>query len=110
MGNHRTGYGVIAYRNGMVIASEKGPLGKHIEAYDTEMKALEAAAKMIHELIHNETHAPPSKIIIATDNTGALQCIFQGSPGKAQSCSTTFPKLIPDILDKNNNIQIALTC
>src|SRR5260221_7690388 len=109
MGTRRTGYGVVAYRNGMVIASEKGPLGEHIEAYNTEMKALEAAAKMIHELIHNETHAPPSKIIIATNNTGALQCIFQGSPGKAQSCSTTFRKLILDILDKHKNIQFALT-
>ena len=74
----------------MEIASEKGPLGEYIESYDTEMKALEAAVKLIHKLILNETAIPPSKIIIATDNMGALQCIFQGSPGKAQSCSTTF--------------------
>ncbi len=44
-GSHRTGYGVIAYRNGMEIASEQGPLGEYIEAYDTKMKALEVAAK-----------------------------------------------------------------
>ena len=108
-GIHRTGYGVVAYRNDMEIASENGPLGEHIEAYDTEMKALEMAMKMIHELINNETHTPPSKIIIATNNTGALQCIFQGSPGKGQSCSTTFQKLILEILNKHENIQFALT-
>ncbi len=85
-GSHRTGYGVVAYRNGMEIASEQGPLGEYIEAYDTEMKALEVAAKMIQELVHSETDSPPLKIIIATNNMGALQCIFQGSPGKAQSC------------------------
>ena len=64
---------------------------------------------MIHELVHSETDSPPSKIIIATDNMGALQHIFQGSPGKAQSCSTTFWSHILDILDKHENIQFALT-
>ncbi len=108
-GTHRTGYGVVAYRNGMEITSEKGPLGEYIESYDTEMKALEAAVKLIHKLILNETAIPPSKIIIATDNMGALQCIFQGSPGKAQSCSTTFRSHILDILDTLENIQFTFT-
>ncbi len=93
----------------MEIASDQGPLGEYIEAYETKMKALEVAVKMIQELVHSETDAPPLKIIIATDNTGALQCIFQGSPGKAQSCSTTFWSHILDILDKHENIQFALT-
>ncbi len=41
-GTCRTGYGVVAYRNGKEITSVKGPMGEHVEAYDTEMKALEA--------------------------------------------------------------------
>ncbi len=108
-GTRRTGYGVVAYRNDMEIASEKGPLGEYIEAYDTEMKALEMAAKMIHKLVHSNSPAPPSKIIIATDNTAALQRIFQGSPGKAQSCSTTFRKHILNILNTHEDTQFALT-
>ena len=75
-GTRTTGYGVVAYRNGMEIASVNGPMGEHVEAYDTEMRALEAAAELIHELVNLETSTPPSKIIIATDNTGALQRIF----------------------------------
>src|SRR5258708_14693330 len=108
-GSCRTGYRVVAYRNGMEIASEQGPLGAYIEAYKHKMKALEVAVKMIQELVHSKTDAAPSKIIIATDNMGALQHIFQGSPGKAQSCSTTFQSHILDILDKHKNIQFALT-
>ena len=108
-GIHRTGYGAIAYRNGMEIASVKGPMGKHVEAYDTEMRALEVAAELIHELVNSETSTPPSKIIIATDNTGALQWIFQGSPGKAQGSSIAFHKHILAILDQHINMQLALT-
>src|SRR5258708_14980823 len=72
----RTGYGVVAYRNGMEIASVKGPMGKHVEAYDTEMRALKVVAELIHKLVNSETSTPPSKIIITTDNMGTLQWIF----------------------------------
>ncbi len=108
-GTCRTGYGVVAYRNDMEIASEKGPTGEYIEAYNTEMKALKMAAKMIHKLVHSDSSAPPSKIIIATNNTATLQHIFQGSPGKVQSCSNTFCKHILDILDTHEDTQFALT-
>ncbi len=75
-GIHRTGYGAIAYRNGMEIASVKGPMGEHVEAYDTKMRALEVVAELIHELVNSETSTPPSKIIITTNNMGTLQWIF----------------------------------
>ena len=104
----RTGFGVAIYRNNTEITSKKGPMGEFVEAYDTEMKALEVASKMIHDIVNN-TDTPPSKIIIATDNTAALQRIFQGSPGKAQKCSDTFRKHIIDILDSHENVQFAFT-
>ena len=108
-GTHRTGYGIIAYRNGMEIASVKGSMGEHVEVYDTEMRALEAVAELIHKLINSETSTPPSKIIIATNNMGALQWIFQGSPGKAQGSLITFSKHVLNILDQHKNTQFALT-
>src|SRR6266436_1435519 len=107
-GVRRTGYGIAIYRNDTEIAYEKGPMGEHIEAYDTEMKALEVALKMIYDIV-NSAETPPTKIILSTDNTGALQRIFQGSPGKAQKCSDTFRKHIIDILDQHTNIQLAFT-
>src|SRR5258708_2187078 len=107
-GAHRTGYGVAIYRNDTEIASKKGPMGEHIKAYNTEMKALKVISKMIHEIV-NSVETPPTKIILSTDNTGALQWIFQGSPGKAQICSNTFHKNIIDILDQHENLQFAFT-
>ncbi len=109
-GTHRTGYGIVVYRNGMEIASVKGSMGEHVEVYDTKMRALEAAAELIHKLINSETSTLPLKIIITTDNTGALQWIFRGSPGKAQGSSIAFCKHVLDILDQHENTQFALTC
>ena len=107
-GVHRTGYGIAIYRNDTEIASKKGPMGEHIKAYDTEMKALEVTSKMIHEIV-NSAETPPMKIILSTDNMGALQWIFQGNPGKAQKCSDTFHKHIIDILDQHKNLQFVFT-
>ena len=88
--------------------SENGPLSQFTEAYDVEMKALEAALIMIHNLIVND-NSPPSKIIISTDNTGAIQQIFQGSPGIDQMSSLTFCKHILDLLDQYKNICFTFT-
>src|SRR5258708_67804 len=109
-GIHRTGYSIVAYRNGTEIASVKGSMGEHVEVYDTKMRALEVAVELIHKLINSETSTPPSKIIIATNNMGTLQWIFRGSPGKAQGSSITFHKHILNILDQHENTQFALTC
>src|SRR5258708_169523 len=59
--------------------------------------------------INIETPVPPTKIIIATNNMDAIQRIFQGSPGKAQSCLITFCKHILNILDQHKNMQFAIT-
>src|SRR5260221_12554530 len=57
-GTHKTGYRVVAYRKATEISSEKGPLSEFVEAYNTEMKALEAASYMIHNIIINDNSLP----------------------------------------------------
>src|SRR5258708_2792532 len=99
----RTGYGVAVYREAIEIASENRPLGEFTGAYNLEMKALEAASIMIHNLIIND-NSPPSKIIISTNNTGAIHQIFQGNPGIDQTSLLTFCKHILDLLDCYKNI------
>src|SRR5258708_283100 len=76
--------------------------------YDMEIKALEAALYMIHNIIIND-NSPPLKIIISTNNTGAIQQIFQGSPGLDQTSLLTFCKNILDLLDQYKNICFTFT-
>ncbi len=97
------------FRKGEEITTENGAMGEFIEVYDVEMKALEVASKILLNLFNNENTNPPSIVIISTDNTGALQRIFQGSPGKAQTCSLNFWRNIINILDKHANVHFALT-
>ncbi len=66
----RTGYRVIAYRNGKEIASVKGSMGEHIEVYNTEMKALEAVAELIHELVNCNNRFPHSQEQIPSGRLG----------------------------------------
>jgi len=108
-GTHKTGYGAVAYWKGAEIEMDNGVMGEFIEVYDAEMKALETVSNMLHNLLNNDDHATPSRIIISSDNTGTLQHIFQGSPGKAQMSSITFRWIILNLLDHNENLHITLT-
>ncbi len=72
------------------------------------MKALEVASKILNDLLSNADPAAPSRIIISSDNTGAIQWIFQGSPGKAQTSSLAFHRNILNLLDQHENLHIAL--
>ncbi len=93
---------------GEEIISVNG-VGECVEVYDAEMKALEVASEVLLNWYNNEETDTPSKIIISADNTGAIQRIFQGSPGKAQASSLAFRRNIIDLLDHYDNIRIALT-
>ncbi|KAF8299657.1 hypothetical protein DL93DRAFT_2029984, partial [Clavulina sp. PMI_390] len=42
------------------------------------------------------------------DNTGALQCIYKGTPGLDQDCSTLFRKTIHEILDCHPSMKITI--
>jgi len=108
-GTCKMGYGVMAYWYSEEINMENGALGKFIEVYDVEMKALKVASSMLLNLFNNADPAVPSRIVISSDNMGALHWIFQGSPGKAQEYSLTFHRNILNLLDQHINLHIALT-
>lgn len=42
------------------------------------------------------------------DNTGAIHRIFNGSPGKAQSCSRRFRAAVLDIIDRKPSIDVVI--
>src|SRR5260370_13847922 len=73
------------------------------------MKGLEIASRLIHDLFNSMVTTLPSKIVISTDNMGAIQQIFQGRPGKAQTSSMNFRRHILALLDKHKELHIALT-
>src|SRR5260221_12978635 len=62
-------------------------MGEHVKAYDTEMKALEVTSRLIHEIVNN-MDTPPSKIILATDNTGTLNESSKAALEKPKSVQT----------------------
>ena len=107
-GTRMTGYGVVAYRGNEEIVIANGALGEGVEVYDVEMKALEKAAKIVHRITTEKESTPPTNIIIASDNTGAIQRIFKGSPGIAQASSLKFRKCILEALDYNQDLKIAI--
>ena len=104
-----TGYGMVAYRGNKEIVIANGALGEGVEVYNVEMKVLEKAAKIVHQITTEKESTLPMNIIIALDNTGATQCIFKGSPGIAQASSLKFRKCILRALDYNQDLKIAIT-
>ena len=97
-----------SYRSGVEITMEHGAMGKSVEVYDAKMKGLEIASRLVHDLFNSMVMTLPSRIVISTDNMGAIQQIFQGSPGKAQTSSMNFHRHILDLLDKHKELRIAL--
>ena len=72
-GTRKTGYRAIAYLNGTEINMVNRAMGEFIEVYDAEMKVLEVASDMLHDLLRNAGPNKLSRIIISSDNTSALQ-------------------------------------
>src|SRR5260370_16993170 len=64
---------------------------------------------MLYDLLRDAGPAKLTRIIISSDNTGTLQQIFQGSPGKAQTSSTTFQHNILNLLDQHMDLCITIT-
>ena len=71
-----------------------------MEVYDAEMEALAQAGSYDLSTLNddnlNNTHA----IHFFTDNMGAIQRIFKGTPGGARSCSCRFQQ---NILESSTN-------
>ena len=103
-----TGWEYVGYKNNAIAKLEKGSTGPRAEAYDAEMEALAQASSYALSTLNdgnlNNTHA----IHFFTDNTGAIQRIFKGTPGKAQSCSRRFRQNILEILDQLPEISITV--
>ena len=87
-GTHLTGAGIVAFRKGDVIFQERMALGGCSEVYDAEMEGLARRAEATRDWIqqaganHGVWH-----IRFFADNTGAIQCIYKGTPGLDQAYS-----------------------
>jgi ribonuclease HI len=109
-GIRKTGFGVVGYSEGKVVFENKGALSEHMEAYDTEMAGLNAAAEQISATLGDESHlSKPNRVVIYADNTAALTRIIQANPGKAQTHSSNFRKIISRLLTEHENLQITLS-
>jgi ribonuclease HI len=78
------------------------------EAYDAEMEALTKASTHIVSLSRGGSLASINSIHIFSDNTEAIQRIFKGTPGKAQSCSLRFHQNIIETLNAHPQIEITI--
>ena len=86
----------------------QGSTGGRAEAYDAEMEALAQASSHIKTALTTGTLNNVHTIHFFADNTGAIQRIFKGTPGKAQECSIRFRQDILTILDQFPNTNITV--
>jgi ribonuclease HI len=107
-GNRKTGWGFAFYQGGELVRSKKGALGAHVEVYDAEMEGLASAAEAVADWIARSLPHKFNHVYFFTDNTGAIQRIFRGTPGKAQACSNRFREIILRILDSDVNLQVSV--
>jgi hypothetical protein len=63
------------------------------------MEGLADASEAVLDWIHRSLPTKIKTIYFFTDNTGSIQRIFKGTPGKAQACSIRFRKAALEILD-----------
>jgi ribonuclease HI len=96
------------YHEGTIIHQNRGALGQHAEVYDAEMEGLATAAEAVADILERPRPLPIKQIYYFTDNTGAIQRIFKGTPGKAQSSSIRFHRAMLRTLDANPALSIAV--
>jgi ribonuclease HI len=81
-----------------------------MEIYDAEMEGLTRMAEAVKGLLATTQEARNIKSIhFFADNTGALQRIHKGTPGKAQGCSQHFRPVAFPLLHQNQNLSITLS-
>ncbi len=87
-GRRCTGYGVVGYNQGRKVFETSRAMGKHTEVFDVEMAGLHMVAIEARCFIESmPTENRPHMIVFYANNTGTIQRIFEGSPGKAQAHS-----------------------
>ncbi|KAF8320946.1 hypothetical protein DL93DRAFT_2107613, partial [Clavulina sp. PMI_390] len=72
------------------------------------MEALAQASAHIADLSSRHLLEQITQIFFFADNTGAIQRIFEGTPGLAQHCSLRFRQNILKVLDDNPNIHVTI--
>lgn len=108
-GIRHTGWGYAIYNCGILIQEDKGALGRFAEVYDAEMEALSSSIEAVSQLIDDpDDKLEIQKIFFFSDNTGAIQRIFDGTPGKAQDCSFCFRKCAFNLLDSDPALSITI--
>ena len=109
-GIRNTGAGFVIYRGRRKLREGAVALGQHVEVFDAEMEGLAMAAEAVKELMSNNVDRDRTKSIhFFADNTGALQRIHKGTPGKAQNCSRRFRAVTLPILHNHQDIEIILS-
>ncbi len=109
-GKRHSGFGTVGYNKGRKVFKRKGALGEHMEVYNVEMAGLCTATMEVRWFIKNKPMTNrPHKIVSYADNTGAINRIFKGSPGKAQAHSRGFRREVCDILNMNKEAIVAIS-
>jgi len=107
-GQQNAGAGWIGYHGLHDIFQGSKPLGPHMEIYDAEATAINAALKATinYATEHNTTH-----IHIFADNQAAVQTTFDVVPGSSQHTNLHTRSLIISFLKSSNqhHIKIAWT-
>src|SRR5258708_39954120 len=104
------GFRVAGYHQGRKVFERSGALGEHAEVFDAEMAGLHTATTEARHFIEDTPQEDKlHKIALYTDNTGAIQRIFEGSPGKAQAHSRGFRKEICEILNADDKAIMAIS-
>jgi len=107
-GQQSAGAGWIGYHGLHDIFQGSKPLGPHMEIYDAEATAINAALKAAvdYAMVHNTTH-----IHIFADNQATVQTAFNVIPGSSQHINFHTRSLIIPFLESSNqhHIEIAWT-
>jgi hypothetical protein len=85
-GIRKTGYSIAAYQTGEQVFAECGPLGERVEGSNAEMEALSHGAEEVEARLRGQNDGTIRTISFYSDNTGALQRIYKGTPGNSQEC------------------------
>lgn len=106
-GIRKTGFGLVAYRQGEQVVSACSAMGERMEIYNSEMEGLCRAAEEAEQHIQREK-PNITTIYFYSDNTGAIQRIYKGTPGNSQECSRRFRTSIHKLLDTFPSLRIII--
>ena len=109
-GRRRTGYSLVGYNKGEIVFKRSSTLGEHAEVYDMEMMGIQITMEETWNYINTESSLPkPHNVIFYADNTGTIDIIFDGKPGKGQAHSRAFRKTISKILNNNEDTRVMIS-